>query len=79
MVSQVEEGHRRKGSVAGVTIGNDLPRTGCAEALLPALENVLRAFAVHNESIGYCQSMNFIVASILACGTSYKIDHINIY
>lgn len=49
-VAEVKEGHRCKDSVAGVTIANDLPRTGCDEALLPALENVLLAFAAARSS-----------------------------
>jgi len=30
-----------------------------------ALRNILQAYAVYNEQIGYCQSMNFIVGFIL--------------
>eukprot|EP00434_Breviolum_minutum_P029272 symbB.v1.2.025890.t2/scaffold2547.1/size76550/2 len=63
--SLVEMGHRCKESTAGRTIANDLPRTGCDDSLLPALENVLLAYAVRNKEIGYCQSMNFIVATML--------------
>ena len=29
------------------------------------MRNILQAYAVHNEEIGYCQSMNFIVGFIL--------------
>ncbi|CAL1166091.1 unnamed protein product [Cladocopium goreaui] len=63
--SLVQEGHRCKDSTAGRTIANDLPRTGCDESLLPSLENVLLAYAVRNKEIGYCQSMNFVVATML--------------
>ena len=30
-----------------------------------ALRNILQAYAVYNEEIGYCQSMNFIAGFIL--------------
>jgi hypothetical protein len=31
--------------------------------------NILQAFSVYNEKVGYCQSMNFIVGFILLmCG-----------
>lgn len=43
--TKVEMGHRCKESTAGRTIANDLPRTGCDDSLLPALENVLLAYA----------------------------------
>ena len=43
----------------------DVPRTGCAEPLLEPLRRVLLAFAVKNPHVGYCQSMNFIVATLL--------------
>ena len=50
---------------ASGVIDVDVPRTGCAEALLEPLRRVLLAFAVKNPQIGYCQSMNFIVATLL--------------
>ena len=43
--AKVKEGHSTKESTAGRTIANDLPRTGCDEAQLPALENVLLAYS----------------------------------
>ncbi|CAE7479858.1 Tbc1d8b [Symbiodinium pilosum] len=61
----VREGHSAKNTVAARTIANDLPRTGCEENLISPLENVLLAYAVRNPVIGYCQSMNFIVATFL--------------
>lgn len=61
----VREGHCAKNTVAARTIANDLPRTGCEENLISPLENVLLAYAVRNPVIGYCQSMNFIVATFL--------------
>ena len=45
----------------------DVTRTGCTEALLEPLRRVLLAFAVKNPQIGYCQSMNYIVATLLQC------------
>ena len=50
---------------ASLVIDVDVPRTGCAEALLEPLRRVLLAFAFKNPQIGYCQSMNFIVAALL--------------
>jgi len=38
-----------------------------------ALMNILQAFSVYNEKVGYCQSMNFIVGFILVmCGGNEK-------
>jgi len=43
----------------------DVPRTGVEGERRAALENVLLAFAAKNERIGYCQSMNFVAATLL--------------
>eukprot|EP00928_Gymnodinium_smaydae_P037483 TRINITY_DN26008_c0_g3_i1.p1 TRINITY_DN26008_c0_g3~~TRINITY_DN26008_c0_g3_i1.p1 ORF type:complete len:581 (-),score=120.94 TRINITY_DN26008_c0_g3_i1:158-1861(-) len=50
---------------AASVIEVDLPRTGVGELQMAQLRNVLRAFAVRNPQIGYCQSMNFISKTLL--------------
>ena len=52
---------------ASVSIDQDFSRAGCAEALLEPLRRVLLAFAVKNPEVGYCQSMDLIVAVLLEC------------
>jgi len=49
--------HRTFGSVRGVRLSQ-------SEAM-PSLRNVLRAYALHNPDVGYCQSMNFVAAVLL--------------
>ena len=62
--SFVSHGLNLRNEASGV-IDVDVPRTGCVEALLEPLRRVLLAFAAKNPQIGYCQSMNFIVATFL--------------
>jgi len=64
--SFVSHGLNLRNEASGV-IDVDVPRTGCVEALLEPLRRVLLAFAAKNPQIGYCQSMNFIVATLLEC------------
>ncbi|CAE7666080.1 TBC1D2 [Symbiodinium sp. CCMP2456] len=64
--SFVSQGLSLRNEASGV-IDVDVPRTGCVEALLEPLRRVLLAFAAKNPQIGYCQSMNFIVATLLEC------------
>jgi len=59
------------GSEAAISVEKDLHRTfpghekfATADGI-DALRNVLLAYAVRNPSIGYCQSMNYIVALLL--------------
>jgi len=60
VAKQVEKDlHRTFGSVHARGV-----RVPEAEAI-GALRNVLMAFAAHNPSIGYCQSMNFVAAVLL--------------
>jgi hypothetical protein len=44
--------------------------SGAAEALEPLLRNVLIAYAMRNERVGYCQGMNFLAALCLKNGMS---------
>ena len=39
-----------------------------------ALMNVLQAYSVYNEKVGYCQSMNFIVGFILLMCKGNEIE-----
>eukprot|EP00928_Gymnodinium_smaydae_P048676 TRINITY_DN32574_c0_g1_i1.p1 TRINITY_DN32574_c0_g1~~TRINITY_DN32574_c0_g1_i1.p1 ORF type:complete len:622 (-),score=103.77 TRINITY_DN32574_c0_g1_i1:72-1937(-) len=68
----LQAGQLARESEAGKVIAADLPRTGCDEALLPALENILLAYSVRNPAVGYTQSMNFIAATFLQyCGEEH--------
>ncbi|CAE8611853.1 unnamed protein product [Polarella glacialis] len=49
---------------ASMVIEADVTRTGVEESLHGPLRRVLLAFAARNPDIGYCQSMNFIVATL---------------
>ena len=61
------------GTPASRQIDKDLHRTfgGVPEVRVPqqeataSLRNVLMAYAAHNPEVGYCQSMNFVVAVLL--------------
>jgi len=58
VLKQIEKDlHRTFGSVQGVRVPQ--------QEALTSLRNVLVAYAVHNPQVGYCQSMNFIVAVLL--------------
>jgi len=52
-------------------IDKDIPRTFtkhhffCGDEGQNSLRNVLNAYAVHNHSVGYCQSMNFVAGLML--------------
>lgn len=61
----LRDGHAACDTSSARAISLDLGRTGCESALLPSLENVLLAYAARNPDVGYCQSMNFIVATFL--------------
>ena len=58
-------------------ISKDLPRTAPGHAnltwLLKRLERVLKTYSLRNPSLGYCQSMNFIVALFLSATDSESI------
>ena len=40
---------------------------------LDALQRVLCAYAVHNTSVGYCQSMNYITGMLLLVYTHFYV------
>eukprot|EP00803_Ostreobium_quekettii_P004128 evm.model.scf_281.14 EVM.evm.TU.scf_281.14 scf_281:100887-107408(+) len=67
----VERGHRATAVAKQIEL--DLPRTFPGHAWFQTeqgqaiLQNVLLAYSVHNPQIGYCQSMNYIVAMLLLC------------
>eukprot|EP00931_Biecheleriopsis_adriatica_P047113 TRINITY_DN27136_c0_g1_i1.p1 TRINITY_DN27136_c0_g1~~TRINITY_DN27136_c0_g1_i1.p1 ORF type:complete len:424 (+),score=105.06 TRINITY_DN27136_c0_g1_i1:77-1348(+) len=62
--SLVERGLSLRNEAAAV-IEADVPRTGCDNLHLEPLRRVLLAFAARKPDIGYCQAMNFIVATLL--------------
>jgi len=61
----------RERSAVAKQIELDVPRTFPGHAWLDSLEgqkrleNVLLAYSMHNPSVGYCQSMNYVVALLL--------------
>ena len=65
-------GLRQKPTSWTETIGRDITRTFPAHEMFrrnkagqAALFNVLQAYAVHNEAVGYCQGMGFIAGTFL--------------
>jgi hypothetical protein len=36
--------------------------------------NVLKAFSLYNEKVGYCQSMNFVVGFIMMLAAGNELD-----
>lgn len=65
-VQLVEAGNNLGDIEAMRIIEADLPRTGLKGVNQDVLRNVLVAFAAANSQIGYCQSMNFIAATLLS-------------
>ena len=72
-------GKKRMVTVATSQIDKDINRTFAQEkffvnrANVMKLRNVLVAYSFRNESIGYCQGMNFIVARLLGLGYSEEV------
>mmetsp|Transcript_99201 Transcript_99201/g.175951 ORF Transcript_99201/g.175951 Transcript_99201/m.175951 type:complete len:593 (-) Transcript_99201:23-1801(-) len=69
----VQQGRKLKGTEAARVIEADIPRTGVKGDNRRYLENVLLAFAAKNAQIGYCQSMNFIAATLLLYHTEEQV------
>jgi TBC1 domain family member 8/9 len=66
-------------SAATIQIDKDLDRTFATEKFfintknVKKLRNVLVAYSFRNETIGYCQGMNFIVARLLGLGYNEEV------
>jgi len=63
----VESQSQLEGTNAIRVIDVDAPRSGITGDKLTSLKNILCAFVTRNPDISYCQSMNFIAASLLRC------------
>lgn len=66
-------------SAATVQIDKDLDRTFASEEFfinknnVKKLRNVLVTYSFRNETIGYCQGLNFIVARLLGLGYNEEV------
>lgn len=66
-------------SPATLQVDKDLERTFASERFfvnknnVKKLRNVLVTYSFRNETIGYCQGLNFIVARLLGLGYSEEV------